>query len=475
MHASESELPRILSALGQSIGDEFVALRRVSIKLTTWADDRTPLRSSIERALTAAVFDCIEAARRTSPRGYVSATSAWFPSEAAAVAGYLSWLAAGGEGWPFAAFRELGSTWQRVLESCAARELAFAGDVLAEAVSMCGLETLLREAPDPSAIVAIWTQANAPRLERVPPSLEPSWLSTLELPESREQAMLTILAHLVTRWPPARALAIDPDLLRELSTRVGRSKDDSAMLDSRAGGLLVWAALMSHTGIGPAIASAYPEAKARRAVRWALGRALENPSLDPRDPLLLLFAGEVLDGAVFPDLTLRGSDPEPLRMLGLRTLAEVCPDSQVRIAPFGDGFVAITEPAIVVDWEPNSTMDAAIVHVAQRFIAATGAPPTSIETQERIARADADLIHAVDVPALPDPWRTPIMTLASTLQVLLQREWRASRAECRGWRARVSPGGVVLSSRDAARVANGAWLRSASVDIEGRALIVSTT
>jgi hypothetical protein len=465
LHAAENRLPRILSDLGRSIGNEFVALKCLDLRISAWVG--AGVSSSLERALRAAIAARIDEARRASG---VSRDVAWFPSESAAIAAYLSGLATGDDDWPFAVFHQLGTTWTDVLVSCAARGRAFAGDVLVEAWKLCGENTLIRQVPNPGVVTELWTTASAHRLDALP--FPADSLKACEPACSDEHVELVGLVRLFARWPPARDIALDPALLRRLVLRTPERASRAVRHESKAGGLLVWAELLARSGLGERLAAAYPIERARSTVLWALGRALESPSLGARDPLLLLFCGENPDSAVFPDFTLRANDPEPLGAIVLRALVHEFGPAPVRLAPFGDGAVAVADPGIVVFWSPSASVNDAVTILARQFLAVTGVAPASIEVRDSILPEDLELIHAVDVPALPDSWRAGTMGVASLLTLFLGRTWRASLRDCRAWTASTTNGEVMLRARDVRRVANGAWLRDGTVRMSNREILV---
>lgn len=228
---------------------------------------------------------------------------------------------------------------------------------------------------------------------------------------------------------------------------------------SRAGGLTFWAVVLAESGCEASLIESYPEERRRRAVRWALGRALETSSLDSRDPLLLVWSGEAPRAAVFPAQTLAGGDPEPLHRLAVRLARRRgYLDMPLRTAPFGGGQVVLGGRGVVVDWLPAPDVHDAVADVARRFAERAGEPPAGIDVGADLSIPDLDAVSEIDAPAVADPWRPALWAAASLVRAAAMERWGLAMRDVRGWSATVcGDGSIELPRRHVTSVAAGIW------------------
>jgi hypothetical protein len=247
-------------------------------------------------------------------------------------------------------------------------------------------------------------------------------------------------------------LGVTEDELRRL---VASERAPARRLVSTAGGLLAWARLFDGEGLFASIAAAYPEPRAERAVRWAIGRALEDPRVGGADPILLLWAGEDPTGLADPVRGLAAADPEPLHRVALATAGRSgLFATPLEAAPFGDWVVATSESGFCVDailtdpGTPSGTSDTvlaptphdAIPEIVRRFNRRAGAPPPGIRVAERMRDDHVEAWVEVDVPALPEPWRAAVRAFASLARELLRRRMRTAMKDLQRWPAIVEMG-----------------------------------
>jgi hypothetical protein len=248
-------------------------------------------------------------------------------------------------------------------------------------------------------------------------------------------------------------------------------------LVSAAGGLVAWAALFAAEGLSAEIDAAYPEPRAQRAVRWAIGCALEDARIGGVDPALLLWAGEDPDALIDPGLSLFMADPEPLHRSALRLAgARGLGSTPLSAARFGDTVTLTGEAGFCVDAVPGDDVDRVIPELVRRFARRTGGPPAGISVAPRMSGEAVDALVDVDVPPLPEPFRVAVRAFASAARSALLARWRAPVRALRRWPAivEVGPGVVVeLLRSDVSHVGGGGWLREA-VQMGARSVIVRT-
>ena len=246
-------------------------------------------------------------------------------------------------------------------------------------------------------------------------------------------------------------------------------------LVSAAGGLVAWAALFAAEGLSAEIDEAYPEPRAQRAVRWAVGCALEDARIGGVDPTLLLWAGEDVDALLDPGLALAAADPEALHRRALRfAMGRGLLSTPLDAARFGD-FVTLTGDAgFCVDAVLGDDANRAIPELVRRFASRVGASPAGVRVTSRMSGEAVDALVEVDVPPLADPWRVAVRAFASAARSALLGRWRAPVRDLRRWPAIVEIGrdvAVELLRTDVSRVGAGGWLRE-SVQMSARNIVV---
>jgi hypothetical protein len=232
---------------------------------------------------------------------------------------------------------------------------------------------------------------------------------------------------------------------------------------STAGGLVAWATLFEAEGLSAEIDEAYPQPRARRAVRWAVGSALEDARVGGVDPILLLWSGEDMEALIDPGLGLAIADPEPLHARAVRIAARRgLLSAPLEAARFGD-FVTLTGAAgFCVDAVLGDDVNRAIPELVRRFASRVGAPPAGARVAQRMSGEAVDALVEVDVPPLPEPWRIAVRAFASLARSALLERWRAPVRDLRRWPAIVEIGRAVaveLLRSDVSRVGAGTWLR----------------
>jgi hypothetical protein len=263
---------------------------------------------------------------------------------------------------------------------------------------------------------------------------------------------------LAAGWSRLEEAGIPTEALRRAIEGAPRRR-----LVSAAGGLLAWAALFEAEGLADEIAEAYPELRVQRAVRWAVGRALEDARIGGADPTLLLWAGEDPGALVAPAPALAAADPAPLHRRAVRlAAARGLLGAPLEAARFGDFIALMSAGGICVDAILAERVHDAVPELVRRFVARAGAPPAGIQVAERLRGDAADALVEVDVPPLPEAWRVAVRAFASLARSALERRWRARAAETRGWPAIVEigePPVVEIARAQAARIYAGSWLR----------------
>jgi hypothetical protein len=217
---------------------------------------------------------------------------------------------------------------------------------------------------------------------------------------------------------------------------------------------------LADTGLERALLESYPYERARRAVRWALGRGLEMGSIDPRDPLLLLWSGESPGVAVFPAQVLAGEDPEPLHRACLQLAQhQGYLDGPLRILPFGGGVVAMADGGIVVDSLSASDPHDAVEDIAARFVSRVSRAPAQIEVGTDLPIADLDAVSDIDVPSAPEAWRPALRAAASHARAAAVARWNLRMHQTRGWPATIAGlNRIELLRRHVDSIAAGLWL-----------------
>jgi hypothetical protein len=234
-------------------------------------------------------------------------------------------------------------------------------------------------------------------------------------------------------------------------------------LVSVAGGLAAWAALFQAEGLFEEIADAYPDVRTRRAVLWAVGRALDDARIGAADAMLLLWAGEDPTSTIEPGPALAGADPEPLHRCAMRVAAARGKlESPLEAAPLAD-FVTLTSASgICVDAILAADVHDAIPHLVRRLNGRTGGAAPPIHVVERMRGDASDALLEVDVPSLPEDWRVAVRAFASLGRSVLLERWRAHVHDLRRWPAIIEIGTgltIELQRADVSRVYGGTWLR----------------
>ncbi|MCA9633999.1 MAG: hypothetical protein KC766_40405, partial [Myxococcales bacterium] len=306
---------------------------------------------------------------------------------------------------------------------------------------------------DVEAVVALWVRADG--VEELPPELGER-LCAVRVPAGETPARLRLRKLLVCfeHWPPIRGEVVAPKALEGVT-----STSPTVEFESRAGGLLFWSALLEATDVFTQLASACPHPRTLSSVLWALARSLESPALDPRDPLLLRFCGELPSARVSPGQVLQGAEPEPVHRLALQLAKLEEPDLQ--LTRWGDGWLATTN-TLVVDSALEGDPEEALPAVVQRFRERTGDAPQSVELLGTPAESARVSMELLDSPSLPDPWRPAMLALASVMRQQLVASYGVDLEGLRGWKARlvVSGGNAMLGiqGRDVRRVGSGSWV-----------------
>jgi hypothetical protein len=480
LRRAEQALPRALDGLADALGDEVLVIRRLRLAFGASIDGSTATLHQVEAALRQELERRVDEARR----GGMGSEAAWYASEAAAVAAYLSALAQGRQReWPHRAWARLGATWDAVLESCSTKGTTFTGDVLAEVARLAASKDLFRlvGAGVASKLVELWLtrqeQSGVPSaglcdwfglprdvrhevLERALADSTGAWRGS----DLAARSLLVLLAALFERWPPARALRFPLEQVQSEWEQARRaegpsSRERAPKLESSAGGLVFWATLWNASELESELAASYTEERVRRAVRWAIGRALESGSASQRDPLLMLWAGEPPDALGAFSQVLIHEDPELLHRLALRRMTRA-PDfaAHLKLAPLGDGVVAIGPRGCVVDFVAGATVHGAVPRIVQRFRERAGRDPESLDVADRLESADIDAVTEVDVPSLPEHWRTAARACGSLLRFIAEAAWRTSMRSTRGWAATLGGDEVELRRADVTSIGGGSWL-----------------
>lgn len=495
LHAAEDAIAPALEPIARAVGDEVLVLRRVDLRFAIDLDGGpAPLGAMIEGAMASAIRARIERARRDRSGPVVTEEWAFFPDEEHAVAAYLDAIARGAEGaFPYRLFTSWGASWPDVIASSLARGRAFLAGVLARVTS--DPEAIVARVPEAAAraIVAAWTSGGSDRAldpEALPSDVreaiaEAASIGARSSPAHRD---LLALARLFERWPPARDLdvprrALDPLIRARAGEERGASEGDdrarersgaerAPRLVSAAGGLLAWRSLLDHAGLSAAIDASYPVTRERRAVWWALGRALEDPSLSGADPLLLLWSGEAPGATVDPSFAIRDLDPEPLHRLALRAAKDLGQlDGALDVMKVGDVAAAMSGE-ICVDAERADDLHDAVPALVRRFSERVGKAPTSVHVGDRLSDDALSTWLDIDAPSVSDLLRPALRAIASVARVLLYKRWRARVSDARRWPAIISCGAQVnveISRSNAGKM--GEW-RDAEIAFEGTSVFV---
>lgn len=501
IRTARDNLSAILARAARAVGEDVLVLRRVQMRFMVHDDGAGGLSDAVtgalRRSLESRFASALNRARDRSAdyRGLIGEDVAWFPSEAAWVAAHLASLVDPSvPRWPFAgATVRLDATWDEILETTLSRGHVFTGDVL----SALGLwvkpsrvaDSVRTELAD--RLVAVFTSVvpSGPIPEEVvrhawskvwfgvSPQASQDWTHTLPEPIAR----LLVLMALLQEWPPLRETGIEPRQLG-LSAKDGEHEmahgaaqellSDNA-LPSRCGGLVFWAWLFGQLQLDAALSAAWGNARTLRAVRWAIGRALEDPSSDPRDPLLMLWAGESPGARLSSRQVLERADPEPLKRLGLgfardRRLLT----GRLRVAPLGDGFVTL-QGRTLVDWHIATNTAPTPQEILAAYAARTGNRAPGVDFMERTSDADLDVVRLGDVPALPDSWRPAVACFVSALSELVRIDLGLTIRRWRRWAALVNADSITLRSGDVRSVKQGTWLAGGRTAFGAQAYRVS--
>ncbi len=448
----EQALPEALSAVAGLPGDSVVVLRKVDLRLAARLSgdaSKGALLSALRSHLKSRIREAM------SQSAEISEDSAHFPSRPAALAAYVAALAEGSaQRWPFSSFAGYGATPLAVLRSCAEESLALAGDVLAGWSSRVGAHVVLQSLGDAEALelCGFWI---SPRGATELPSVVLARLKAAPQSELSETRRL-LLGLLVgfELWPPLRGELVE----RSAILRPAASGLKQAAQPSSAGGLVFWALLLQQTGLMDELAAAYPHPRRRSAVLWALGRCLESPSIDARDPLLLWWCGESPDARMSPTQVLADSDPEPAH----RIAVQVCVASGgaaegVVIAPWGDGWIAMSRD-VAIDFCLDGDVEQSLEAVVSRFKARAGEFPAGVALRSQATEGARHVLGTLDMPSIPDTWRPAVLALASVVAQKLRETYGANVADLRSWQASLTETGIVVKRSDAQRVKSGLWM-----------------
>src|SRR5262249_28063109 len=138
---------------------------------------------------------------------------------------------------------------------------------------------------------------------------------------------------------------------------------------------------------------------------------------------------------------LSAADPEPLHRLAVRAARDHgALVSPLDAAPVGELVALTSDHGICVDAVAAADVHQAIPELVRRFSRRTGAPPAGLRVAERMSGDALDALLEVDVPALPEAWRTAACALASVARHALARRWRARAIDTRRWAAIVELG-----------------------------------
>ncbi len=452
----EQALPEALCEVAGLTGDSVVVLRKVDLRLAA--------RLSGD-ASTGALLSALRSHLRTRIRAAmnqgaeIGVDSAHFPNRPAALAAYVAALAAGSaQRWPFSSFAAYGDTPLGVLRSCAEESLALAGDVLVGWSSRVGAPALLQSLGDAEALELcdLWiSPSGAAELPGVVLARLKAALQS-ELSEPRRLLLGLLLGFEL--WPPLRGELI----ARSAILRPATGDTKQAAQQSSAGGLVLWALLLQQSGLLAELMAAYPHPQKRSALLWALGRCLGAPDMDRRDPLLLWWCGESPGARMSPSQVLEASDPEPAHRIAVQAWASSGSTKEVVIAPWGDGWVAMSGD-VAVDFCLDGDVQASVEHVASQFKARAGHFPAGVELLTQPTEAGRALLGSLDTPSVPDAWRPAILALASVVAQELRAIHQASVADVRGWRASLTETDIVVERSDAQRVRSGLWRPSRMV------------
>jgi hypothetical protein len=414
--AVRAAITRVLDDAAHDLGDEVVVIRHMDVALdatAAFAANSHELEHALRKPILARLLDA---------RGR-SADRAYFSSRSAAVAAYLAALASGGAvSWEFAVLGLSGRSWDDTLRSCANEGAAFLGDTLA-ALSSLVSPTKIASLTSPELAargVAIWSTLDADALQpdRLPWEVRKAVLDAASPARggaSPHARALSALAVLFAKWPPARGLKIDPQAL------VVEAASAVPIRRSLAGGLVVWTRLFAREGLDDILSLPGTAERTRRAIRWAVGRALEDPALDPNDPMLAWWSGEAVDARLSPDPLLATVDGDALHERALVRACERFGASGIRIISFGTGVAALSGGLVIDSILDSSDPHALVERVAHRM-ARIGRPPGNIEVPHAAESEDIGTVADVDFPRAPDGLRPALRTFCSLARrVLLER------------------------------------------------------
>jgi hypothetical protein len=463
LREAEALLPEILEGLAAGLGDELLVLKKVEVGLLLQKLGSSAIGPALRNRLDSVLASVVSAARNQATP---TSNAAWYPSEAHAMAAYLGALAHGGAAeWPFSAFADWGATSARAFDTCLTRGAGFLADVIAE-IARDDL-SILDSLPESgvSAALGLLELGAGPHAElldiwELPNDVGLELLNTTPRDGSRAHGLLALLASLFRRWPPARGLRIS---VAEFETRLARTSPERR--PSSAGGLVFWAEMLRMLGLEPD--ATYSERRVASAVRWGIARALETASVQPRDPLLLAFTGEVTDLVPAFEHTLRDADPEPLHGLAMAFAARKgYLDGELRVVPLGDERAAVTKHGIVLDSCVSDDAHAAVPQFVQNLVRRANGVSPVVEVVDALDSRTLDWITEVDAVFAPEAWRPALRAFTSVLRHWLMAEFGAELRVARGWRAMFSStDGIELRRSDVQRLNSGRWLRRNEVEI----------
>jgi hypothetical protein len=447
VRAAERAIFEALGDLAEEGGEELLVVKAIEVALRVGLDgSQSPI--GLTRALRRVLRQRIEQAREHASTGCLS-DIAWFPSVAAAVAEKIVAVRRGrGHAWPFPLVPVTGNTTADLLVASSDEGPMFFADVLAHLARIIRPgEVVELFSPDLAVDLLARFASNEGTFswETLPDDVLASiWSSAREMhatPGRRPAQRLALLAAIFATWPPARALAVREvdldDLLDGDPIRLAERRPSSA------GGLVAWAYLLESCGFDAEVRHAYPEIRHRRAVRWALGRALEASALSAHDPLLVIWSGEPLGSKLMPDAVLAEADPEPLHRFAIRSALRQSA-AHIRIVPFGAEFVALLPGDIVADSVVGCPSGhSAVPEIVGNFIARFGAPPDEVEVVDSPKGSELDAISAVDVPGISDRFRPAVRAAASVARSVLTRTWNLTMHDLHGWQAFVTSNGPI--------------------------------
>jgi hypothetical protein len=471
MRVSEEAVRRALESVANLVGDGLLVVRRIELTLGIDLDRAFPATKDIERVLKRALERRLEELCREAQTGRIAEDAAWFDSRAAAAAAYLAADARGAAGtWPYRSLPHAGLSWSEVLKQCAAEGERFLADVLGRTARELTPREFAGRIPWDVAIhvLSLYGGIDRPSLElqdlpadvrRALSDAEALLRETSESPNAR----LAWLAQLFSVWPPARDYRIDVPSTAGPAT------------PSTAGGLVLWAQLLRSIGFFAALEVAYPIARVRRAVLWALGRALEAPQMSGHDPLLLVWSGEDPGSRMSATQTLADADPEPLHRLALHVaLAQKWDVLSLRSVPAAGAIHALSPENIVVDTvEGVDNAHQAVSRLVERFMARTKLSPVAVSVEVEGTLSDIDSLRDVDVPAVPDAWRPAVRAAASVARCGLLHTWRATLRQVRSWPADVTTTHVRIRRSDAAGISDARWVADGNVRLGDIAMTIA--